>query len=587
MPQPHETAGAIPQTAVDLRTYVEVLQRRWRFLAAATAIVFALTALYSFTRTPVYTGVSEVLVQPPTASAVYRPDQLVSLDTEARLVTAAPIAAIAKETMGSPLSVRDLLEHVSVETTPDTLVLDISYWDTDPAVAAAGAEAFARGYLTYKRERGTQAVSQERNDLQEQIDAAQAEREELNQVLEESDRDSVEFRNAQADRDTLTGQIGILTTQLLAVPPSVDPGEVILPATVPTSPSSPDHKVNLALGLLLGGFIGIAGAFVRDRVDDRVRSRSDVEAALDSPVLAVIPSIDGWSRQGPVWLVTEEQPTSPGAEAYRTLRTSIMAMGRQRNVRVVAVVGATLGEGKTATTANLASALAQAENRVLALSADLRRPRLHDFFHVVNGAGLSEVLGGTAAIDEVIKRRGPRSFIVTSGSIANRPAELLESEAMAALIRTLREQFDFVIIDTPPVLGLADALAIATLADAVLFVAHADTSRRSVLTQAAEQLRRLGVSIDGCVLTDVTFGRQNAYGYGGAYGYTPDRIPPPSQTEGPASPDRSERAPVATIRQGPATKAGTPPRASKSRGRQSGQTGRRDPIRGDGRTGTQ
>lgn len=585
MPQPHETAGAIPQTAVDLRTYVEVLQRRWRFLAATMAIVFALTALYSFTRTPVYTGVSEVLVQPPTASAVYRPDQLVSLDTEARLVTAAPIAVIAKETMGSPLSVRDLLEHVSVETTPDTLVLDISYWDTDPAVAAAGADAFARGYLTYKRERGNEAVSQERDDLQEQIDAAQADREELNQILEEADRDSVEYRNAQADRDTLTGQIGILTTQLLAIPPTVDPGEVILPATVPTSPSSPDHKVNLALGLLVGGFIGIAGAFVRDRVDDRVRSRSDVEAALDSPVLAVIPSIEGWSRQGPVWLVTEEQPTSQGAEAYRTLRTSIMAMGRQRNVRVVAVVGATLGEGKTATTANLASALAQAENRVLALSGDLRRPRLHDFFHVVNGAGLSEVLGGTATIDEVIKRRGPRSFIVTSGSIANRPAELLESEAMAALIRALREQFDFVIIDTPPVLGLADALAIAALADAVLFVAHADTSRRSVLTQAAEQLRRLGVSIDGCVLTDVTFGRQNAYGYGGAYGYTPDRVPPPAERA--ASPERSAHSPVATIRQGPAPKAATPPRSSKTRGRQSGRTGQRDPIRGDGRTGTQ
>jgi capsular exopolysaccharide synthesis family protein len=260
-----------------------------------------------------------------------------------------------------------------------------------------------------------------------------------------------------------------------------------------------------------------------------------------------------------------------------------MAMGRQRNVRVVAVVGATLGEGKTATTANLAAALAQAENRVLAVSADLRRPRLHDYFHVVNGAGLSDVLAGAAPIEDVVKRRGPRSFLVTSGSLMSNPAELLESESMAALIRVLREQFDFVVIDTPPVLGLADALAVAPLADAVLFVAHADTSRRSVLTQAAEQLRRLGVSIDGCVLTNVTFGRQGTYGYGG-YGYPTDGGAPPTSDDG-AGPSARSTTGVAAMRR-TATGSAEQPRPSKARHR-SGRTGDRSPIGRDGRTEAQ
>jgi capsular exopolysaccharide synthesis family protein len=198
-----------------------------------------------------------------------------------------------------------------------------------------------------------------------------------------------------------------------------------------------------------------------------------------------------------------------------------MAMGRQRQTKVIAIVGATLGEGKTATTANLASALAHADNRVVVVSADLRKPRLHEFFQLENDVGLSDLLLGRARASDVVQQHDANLFVIPGGTIPDRPAELLESEAMGNVVEALRGQFDFVLIDTPPVLGLADTLAIAPLVDAILLVAQAETSRRSAVVQAQDQLEQVGASIRGCLLTNVTIGRSSVYRYG--YGTSPSR----------------------------------------------------------------
>jgi receptor protein-tyrosine kinase len=129
--------------AVDLREYVAVLRRRWPLIVVITAVVTLLAAAYSFSRTPVYTARAEVLVQPATSSSQFRPDQLVSLDTEARLATSAPVAEIAKEALGIDLTVTELLKRVEVRVTADTLVLVVYYTDPNAERAAAGAYAFA------------------------------------------------------------------------------------------------------------------------------------------------------------------------------------------------------------------------------------------------------------------------------------------------------------------------------------------------------------------------------------------------------------------------------------------------------------
>ena len=481
-------------------------------MAVWVVVFLGLAAAYSFTRVPTYSALSEVLVQPASTSQAVP----VSLDTEARLVTSERIAQLARQELGTQLGIPALLTHVSVETTAETLVLDISFRSTEPEAAAAGADAFARAYLQYKQDRALDSVVEERKGFQNSIDDLVLQRDAQNRILQSADPSGLAYLNAQAQRETLSSQIAILTAQLAQIPVTIDPGQVILHAAVPRSPSSPKHALNIALGLFLGLFVGVVGAFVRDRMDDRVRGRSDLQATMRAPVLAAIPHIHGWHRHGPVWLRTEQKPESSGAEAYRTLRAGVMSMGGKSDMRVIAIVGAGLGEGKSTTAANLAAALAQADKRVLAVSADLRKPRLHEFFHLPNERGLSEVLSeqGSLSLDAVVHKYSANLHLITSGSVPAHPAELLQSRRMAEMVALMRERYDVIIIDTPPLLGLADTLSIAPLVDGILLVAQDESSKRAELQQAMEQLQQIGVKIDGCVLTNAVHRRLRSYGYG-------------------------------------------------------------------------
>ena len=180
-------ASASPaEEVVDLREYAAVLRRRKWLILAVTALFTGLMAAYSFTKAPMYTAQTTVTVQPATASSTYRPDQLVSLDTEARLVRSAPVAILAKDALGWELTIPELLKQVSVETTPDSLVLDIFFTDGQPNDAAAGADAFAKAYLKYKTDRAVDAAVAQRSQVQDTIDGLVDRREKLDRIIDSS-----------------------------------------------------------------------------------------------------------------------------------------------------------------------------------------------------------------------------------------------------------------------------------------------------------------------------------------------------------------------------------------------------------------
>jgi capsular exopolysaccharide synthesis family protein len=318
----------------------------------------------------------------------------------------------------------------------------------------------------------------------------------------------------------VNGQIAVLTAELASVTAAPSAGEVILPASPPLKPSSPKHVLNLAMGFLLGGFLGILLAFVRDRTDERISGRTDLDMTLDAPVLAAIPKVAGWSKKGPVWLVSEQQPRSPAAEAYRTLRTGVMAMARQRDLKVFGITSPILGEGKTTTSANLAATLSHADKRVLVIGADLRRPSLYRYFNLENEIGLADVLLDKVPLDEALKQVSQNLWVLTSGHPPVRPAELLQSHRMAEIVERQRERFDFVLLDCPPVIGLADTLAIAPFVDAMIMVASAEASKRGALIHAVDQLGQVGATVRAGVLNNVVLSkRKGTYGYGYGYGY--------------------------------------------------------------------
>jgi len=562
--QPRQQLPSGGDEGLDIRDYLSVLRRQWLVIALFAATGLLLALVYSTMQTPIYTARAEVLVQPATGgSSGARLDQLISLDTEARLVTSAPIAQLARERLGSESSITELLKHVSVRTTPETFILDVLFWDARAEQAAQGANAFAEAYLDYKRESALEEISRQRSQIEEQIAELRQQEREQTRILDSSVPGSSEYRTAQAALDRLEVQVAVLASQLASVPGLVDPGDVILPATAPTAPSSPKHPLNAGIGLFLGLFLGIVVAFIRDRGDDRVHDRRDLSLYLRVPVLAYIPHVRGHRAQLSGRLFVENEPRSPAAEAYRTARTSILSLAARRDAKILAIVSPMQREGKTTTSANLAAALGHTDRSVLVVSADLRKPSLHEYFGVPNVGGLSDVLLGETDLDKAIARSSlPNVWVLPGGQIPARPAELLQSPIMAEVLTELRQAFDFVVLDCPPILGLADCLAIVPMADAVFMVVQAEQSRGGAIAEATDQIERVGGRLDGAILNNIRVPRgwpgHQGYGY---YLASPEYLESQDPTHAPRARPAGSRPTPSVGKVGPATAghAGRPP----------------------------
>jgi non-specific protein-tyrosine kinase len=520
----YSTSPANPEEGrIQLREYLGVLRlRKWSILLT-TLLVVGGALLFSVRQTPVYESESRVLVEPVVQAAAGF-DPSVNMATEGELVNSAEVADLVADDLGSGEPPERLLRGLSVDVAPQTEILVIRYEDPDPLTAKRRAQSFALSYLEFRRQHAEEELLAAAQPLEKRKASAIRER-----TLKE--KDLAELPLNDPERTTLNNQIAqlnssiaLLENQLAELDPAgaLQVGQVVAPATLPSEPVSPDYVRNTILGLLLGLGLGVGIAFLRERLDDRLRGRMDLETHLGAPVLAVIPRVASWRRRGDTPLVTLAEPRSNTSEAYRTLRTSLLFSASQRGVKTLLVTSPQAGEGKTATSANLAVVLAQAQKRVILVSADLRKPRLHRFFGTSNEVGLTSVLIGEAKPWEAVKDNGLDNLkIVPSGPIPGNPAELLGSDAMGRLLAQFREVADFVIVDTAPALVVADALALAPFVDAALFIGDAEYSTRGAVTQARTQLDQVDAKVIGGVLNnfDPSKARLSPYYYSYYYQY--------------------------------------------------------------------
>jgi capsular exopolysaccharide synthesis family protein len=285
---------------------------------------------------------------------------------------------------------------------------------------------------------------------------------------------------------------------------SSDPGQVVEDALRPTSPVSPKHKLDLALGLLLGLIAGVVLASLRDQARDRIQGPPLVARSLDAPILGSIPRTHRL-LVGTAHLASVDEPHGQAAEAYRTLRTNLLAVCRESKAKTILITSARQGEGKTSTAANLAVALAQAGRSVVLISADLRNPRIHAVFGIGNEQGLGQVLEGTLPLDEAIVETDLADLrILPSGPVdaVDEPVELLQSDRMGEVLQECCRS-DFVIVDGPPIFPVADSLVLADLVDGVLFVTDAQSSTQASVAQSRRQIHQVGGRILGGILNRV------------------------------------------------------------------------------------
>ncbi|MBD0863953.1 polysaccharide biosynthesis tyrosine autokinase [Gordonia sp. zg691] len=404
---------------------------------------------YCLMQTPMYVSSAKLYVTSGTeadAQSAYQ-GSLASqqrVASYAELVASDVIIRDALEESGLQMSVDDAREALSASSNPDTVLLSISAENADPAVATALANGVAEamtGYVT---------------TLEQPNEASQP--------------------------------LAKLT--------------VVSPAVQPVEPFSPRTERNTVLAVLVGFVLGLLIAVLRERFDTRLRNGDEVQRNVPSAVLAEIPtenSLDG----RPV--IDFSVGSSRAAEGYRRLRTNLAFVNVDQPPRCILVTSPGPGEGKTTTSMNLAAALAEDGNRVVLVDADLRRPSVAGRLGLNAAVGLTSFLRGDGVISDFVQS-GPaeRLDVLVAGALPPNPAELLGSQRARDGLEALQASYDFVIVDTPPVLPVADAAILSQYMDGALVVVRAGRTRSQDLTTAFDSLMTAKASILGVVLNDVS-----------------------------------------------------------------------------------
>jgi exopolysaccharide transport family protein len=310
-------------------------------------------------------------------------------------------------------------------------------------------------------------------------------------------------------------------------------------ASVPRDPVVPRKARNYQLALVFGLAIGLGLTILFERMDNTVKTPDDVTGQLGLPFLGMVPTAGPGKSElalpgEPALPVALREPQSAAAEAYRVIRTNLIFSAPSPKGRLILFGSANPGEGKTTSVANLAASLAQNGAKVLAVDADLRRPTLHRHFGLEHTPGLSDLVVGRAKAAEVVRPTSvPGLSILPCGYIPPNPAELLGSDALRDVLQGLRKKYDWVLVDAPPILAMADTPVLCPFVDGLVLVVWSESSSRPALRRALDQIERVGGKLTGVVLNKVDLQR-NSYYYGQHYGeyyrkyYGGDSAPPPA-----------------------------------------------------------
>lgn len=507
-------------TVPSFRAYLQILRHRKWWVGLIAALGLAASLAFSLTAHKQYSATAQLLVQSSVgASAVafgqQQPVTQTDVQTELQLVTSAPVQQTVRAKLRSTPA-------VSASEVGQTNVIAITAISEVPYQASLVANLYATAFVRYRQAVASHSLASAEAQLRAQISSL------------EKQLGSVRRDTSSAAATALLNQAAVLKEQLaqMQVSGATDTSDVVLvtPAQPPLSPSSPKPVSDALAGLAAGLALGLGAAFLRDSLDDRLTSKEAAEHAGGAPVLAMTPalsSLTSWRRRKPP-VVSVAEPSSPTAESYRSLRTSLQFVRQERRLRSLLVTSPGISEGKTTALANLGVMFAQAGERVLLVSCDLRRPRIGEFFEMDEGEGLTGVLLGQRTLEEtVLPVPGfDRLSLLPAGQVPPNPAELLNSAKAKDVFAKLADHFDLVLIDSPPVLPVTDAAILSRYADGTLLLAAAGQTRRADLHRAAEKLNQVSARILGLLLNKVTRQTGRYYGYGYAYQTYREAAPP-------------------------------------------------------------
>ena len=439
------------------RDFLVVLRVRWKTILSSVLLVIGATAAATLSITPTYTATARVFLSSQGSTSQGKGNGGVyvitvqDLNTYVEVLRSPAVLEPLRETLGLPPGAPI---DVSASVAPTASVLDITAKDSSAQGAAAIANAV-----------GPQLA-----------------------------------------------KVAARFSPLLASAGQKVAATAITPAVVPGSPSSPNIRRNLALGLLAGLVIGIGLAFGRHTLDTKVRNEADVKALSDRPMLANIP-FDKGTRNDPLTL--DSDPHGMHAESIRRLRTNLLFVDVTTARHSFVVTSAMPREGKTTTVINLAMALADTEARVLLVDGDLRNPSVAKTMGLEGAVGLTTILLGRASLDDVVQQwRDTSLFVLPAGQVPPNPSEILGSQPMERLFEQFTKEFDLVLVDSPPIVPVIDAILINKLTGGMLMVVAMDRTRKRDLSAALKALQTVDAATSGFALNMSSVPTGDAYRYG-------------------------------------------------------------------------
>jgi Mrp family chromosome partitioning ATPase/capsular polysaccharide biosynthesis protein len=521
-----------------LRDYLQVVRRRKWVIVQAVVIVPVAALAFSLAQQSKYRASAEVLISQQDLSAQLTgtqstPPNANDLQTQAEL---ARVPAVARRAIGSlhlAMTPATFLAQTSASASTTSNLISFSATNHDPALASRMATAYAQAYVRYRFASETAPIEAARKDLAKRI----------------ADTPHGALRNTLLEKEqTLAEMVALRTSD----------ASVVREAGA-AAQTAPRTKRNTLLGFVLGVFLGIGLAFLRESLDTRVRSAETIGYRLELPLLARLPEPPRKLRVDDRLAMLSE-PTGVQAEAFRMLRTNLEFAALGKGVQTVMITSAVEKEGKSTTIANLAIAIARAGQRVILVDLDLRRPFVDRFFDLREHAGITQVAIGHVALDEALSHvplsasvfsaselttvvttngqvkitpngngngRGTSGslHVLTSGPIPPDPGEFVGTARLTEILEQLRDRADLVLIDAPPLFHVGDALSLSAKVDGVIVVTRMEAMRRPMVAELKRLLDTMPATKLGFVATGAEADEDHGSGDSGYYYYKPYERP--------------------------------------------------------------
>jgi capsular exopolysaccharide synthesis family protein len=448
---------------VELKEYWRAIRQRWRIVLLCLIAGIGAAALLNWQSTPQYASTAQLFIstRESDTSDAYQNGLFASqrVTSYSDLVKTRKLAEQVAEELDGTVDPSDLRDAVEAEVVPETVNLKITATDSDPFVARDIAQAYA-----------------------------------------------VALTDLVAELETPAGERDALIK-----------ASIVDNANVDRSPVSPQEERNLLIGFALGLLLGVGLAVLRDLLDTSVNSADDIASVTDAPVLGHIARDKIAVSKAPAANLAQ---ATPWAESFRVLRTNMQYVDVDKERKVFTLSSSLEQEGKSTTAVNLAVTLSMAGQRVALVECDLRRPLIAKRLGLDNAIGTTSVLIGSVLLDDALQRYADTDLMVLAcGQLPPNPSELLQSHAMELLLKQLRDRFDIVLLDAPPLLPVTDAALLSARSDGLLMVLRHGKTTKDQLRHSLERVEQVGGKCVGVVVNLVrTRKTKSAYGYG--YGYS-------------------------------------------------------------------